>query len=125
MKELIRLTVLPWTIVGHIVGIIFLLLGGDVQIGEEGTTEYRIPKWMMKWAGKWRGWTCGYVIIFRDFEDSTRWREHELQHVRQFEKWGIVFPYVYWAAGLWQMCKGKSFYWDNPFEVEAREVGGR
>jgi hypothetical protein len=31
---------------------------------------------------------------------------------------------AYALAGLWQWVQGRSAYWDNPFEVEARRMGG-
>jgi hypothetical protein len=46
-------------------------------------------------------------------------REHELVHVRQYERWGPLFVPAYLLCWLVQMLRGKSGYWDNPFEREA------
>ncbi len=64
--------------------------------------------------------TIGHIIIGRDEDCCTRARGHERVHVRQGERWGPFFPLAYCAAGVWQVLRGKRFYWDNPFEREAR-----
>lgn len=65
--------------------------------------------------------TLGHVVaaISREHLDSTR--VHERTHVEQFECWGFLFPLVYFLAGLRARWRGGHFYWDNPYEVEARE----
>ncbi|WP_308873082.1 hypothetical protein [Thiothrix subterranea] len=47
-------------------------------------------------------------------------RVHERVHVEQFERWGCLFPFVYFIAGVRAQQRGGSFYWDNPYEIEAR-----
>jgi hypothetical protein len=42
---------------------------------------------------------------------------HELFHMRQWRKWGILFPLVY---GIFSLKAWPRVYWDNRFEVEAR-----
>jgi hypothetical protein len=41
-------------------------------------------------------------------------------HVRQYERWGLLFPILYVLASFRALLTGKRFYWDNVFEVEAR-----
>lgn len=48
--------------------------------------------------------------------------EHEYVHVRQYERWGILFVPAYFVSGGWQWLHGRDAYWDNPFEIEARSV---
>lgn len=76
-----------------------------------------------------RGWplfgsvaaiTLGHVVAGASHECIESTRTHERVHVRQFERWGLIFPLAYAAAGTWQLIKGKRWYWDNPFEQEAR-----
>ena len=46
-------------------------------------------------------------------------REHELIHVRQYERWGPCFGPVYLGCSLWLWLRGKDGYRENPFEKEA------
>jgi hypothetical protein len=64
----------------------------------------------------------GHVVIGRDNAALERTRAHEREHVRQAERWGVLFPLAYIADSLWQWMKGKNLYWDNRFERAAREV---
>ena len=65
-------------------------------------------------------WVLGSRIFFRtreDFEDP-KVRLHELEHVRQRDLVGPLYPLVYMVFNL---IYG---YDDNPFEVRAREAAG-
>lgn len=51
-----------------------------------------------------------------DFLKDRRWLKHELVHIDQYKKHGLLkflFLYVWYSM--------KYGYYDNPFEVEARE----
>jgi hypothetical protein len=69
--------------------------------------------------------TFGHVVIASNPRDMRRLRAHEQAHVRQCERWGIVFIPAYLLAGAWQWLHGRSAYWHNPFEVQARQQAGR
>jgi hypothetical protein len=45
-------------------------------------------------------------------------------HVRQYERWGPLFVPAYLVSSLVLWLRGRDPYWDNPFEVEARRLGG-
>ncbi len=63
--------------------------------------------------------TLGHVVLARD-QVSLDWtRAHERVHVRQYERWGVLFVPAYLAAGLWAALRGGHAYFDNPFEREA------
>lgn len=64
----------------------------------------------------------GHLVIAKRHELSMRLLEHELTHVRQAARWGILFPLAYCVASVWQQCRGKRAYWDNVFEVDARNA---
>ncbi len=54
-------------------------------------------------------------------------RAHERVHVRQYERWGLMFVPAYLADSLWQALRGRHPYRDNRFErpafaVEASEA---
>jgi hypothetical protein len=64
--------------------------------------------------------TIGHVILGRSHGLLKVWRSHEHVHVRQYERWGPLFPVLYFLASLKALFTGKRFYWDNVFEIEAR-----
>ena len=61
----------------------------------------------------------GHVILARSAESLDRFREHERVHVRQWERWGPVFPIAYVASSSWAWLRGRDAYWANVFELEA------
>ena len=68
--------------------------------------------------------TLGHVVIGRDHASLESTRAHERVHVRQCEAWGPLFVPAYLAASLIAVARGRSFYFDNCFEVEAWGVEG-
>ncbi len=69
--------------------------------------------------------TIGHVVIARDASAMASCRAHEHTHVRQCERWGVLFPLVYVVAGFWAAISARhwaSFYCENPFELEAERV---
>lgn len=71
-----------------------------------------------------RAITLGHVVVAVTGTELAHMRAHELVHVRQYERWGIVFFLAYAASGLWQLLRGRNPYWDNHFEVQARRLSG-
>jgi hypothetical protein len=84
--------------------------------------------------GPWLGWalrhliplrggaaaiTLGHVVLARDQAAHEHTRAHERVHVRQYERWGVLFIPAYVTAGLWAAARGRHAYFDNPFEREA------
>jgi len=65
--------------------------------------------------------TLGHVVLGRSTAALDVSRDHERVHVRQYERWGPFFLPAYAAAGLWAALRGRNFYRDNRFEVEAYE----
>ena len=63
--------------------------------------------------------TFAHVVIGRDAECLESTREHERVHVRQYERWGILFYPAYLLASLWLLLRGRDAYLENPFEREA------
>jgi hypothetical protein len=67
----------------------------------------------------WLAITLGHhILTWRALTD--RELEHELEHVRQWARHGIVFPIAYALASLQARRAGKRWYHDNRFEIEAR-----
>jgi hypothetical protein len=63
--------------------------------------------------------TLGHVVLAQRQEDLDRSRRHERVHVRQYERWGGLFPLIYLGASLVVLLRGGNAYRDNPFEREA------
>jgi hypothetical protein len=87
-----RLVVLPW----------LRLLG-----------RFLIDNWLAITIGR-------TVFAWRALNDVEL--EHELEHVRQWRRFGVAFPIAYFAAALRARRAGKSWYRDNRFEEDARKA---
>ena len=61
----------------------------------------------------------GHVIIGTDHDLLARVRRHEHVHVRQYERWGVLFFPLYAGSSLVQLLRGRDPYRDNCFEREA------
>lgn len=63
--------------------------------------------------------TFGHVVIGIDRDALTACRVHERVHVRQYERWGVLFFPLYVGSSLWQLLRGRNPYWHNHFERQA------
>ena len=77
-----------------------------------GKLAHRLP---------FRGIVFGHVILAITREELGIIGPHERIHVEQYERWGPLFFLAYGASSLWQIVNGRSPYWHNHFEVQARE----
>lgn len=115
----------PWTLVGLLIGASGRLTGGGAR-------------WIGGAIGFWGGWlpvamrrlpfvrgatalTLGHVVLAQTREGLEFTRDHEMVHVRQYERWGVFFVPVYLLCGLVLLICGRNPYRDNPFEREAFE----
>lgn len=64
----------------------------------------------------------GHIVISENQGLSMRVLTHELEHVRQAERWGIAFPLAYLASSAWAALRGRDPYWHNHFEIAARKA---
>jgi hypothetical protein len=64
----------------------------------------------------------GHLVIAERRSLTARILTHELAHVRQAACWGILFPFVYFAASGWALLRGQDAYWNNVFEIAARKA---
>lgn len=69
--------------------------------------------------------TLGHVVVGTHPDRLQALRAHEHAHVRQFERWGVFLLIAYPLASLCMLLKGRRPYFDNPFEVQAREAETR
>ena len=115
----------PYTLLGLLLAGLIIIAGGrakrqrgalEVAFRKQGADCGNLAKTL-----PFRGITFGHVIIAVTEEELERLRAHELVHVRQYERWGIFFLPAYLASSLWQWLSGRKVYWDNYFEVQARQ----
>lgn len=72
----------------------------------------------------WLAITLGHHILTWRALDP-RELEHELEHVRQWQRYGLRFPLLYLADSLRARLAGKRWYHDNRFEADARKAADR
>ncbi len=113
----------PNTVVGLALGLLLLPAGARFRrVG--GVLEIAALRQRPRRRWPFAAITFGHVILGTHAQELERLRAHERVHVRQCERWGPLFLPAYLLAGVWQWVRGRKAYWDNPFEVEARRVGG-
>jgi hypothetical protein len=89
----------------------------EVAGGGIGPAIERLPRWM-----QFHAITLGHVIIGVDEARLAACRAHERVHVRQYERWGVLFFPLYFASSLIQLALRRDPYWDNHFERQARQL---
>ncbi len=132
-----RSLALLWAGPGTLLGLALLLLArasGGVARRHAGTLEAcggALVPLMRRLGGRSRvveAFALGHVVLARDAARLAEHREHERIHVRQWERWGPLFPPAYAALALWALARGRDGYRANRFEREAwgdpPEAGG-
>lgn len=113
----------PWTLLGIFFGLIGMATGGGVQrVGRVLEFHGGALAWLLRSApiaGGASALTLGHTVLARTAGDLDRTRDHELVHVAQYERWGILFVPAYLGCSAWLWLRGRDPYWDNPFEREA------
>ncbi len=117
--------VAPATLVGLLLALIARATGGTAVV-VDGVIEVAgggVRKLVSRQPIPFRfqAITFGHVVIGVDHAVLTRCRAHEHVHVRQYERWGILFFPLYLGSSLLQILGGRHFYWDNHFERQARQ----
>ena len=79
--------------------------------------------WPRRLGWNYRAITLGHVVLCVDQPDEAL-LEHELVHVRQYERWGPLFIPAYLVAALFSLARGGHPHRDNVFEVAARRDSG-
>jgi hypothetical protein len=111
------------TLLGLLAGMLAYVMGASIK-RRDGVIEVagnsRTPL-LRKLSRHFEAITLGHVVLGRNHGTLSRWRGHEHVHVRQYERWGILMPVLYLLASVRAWVSGRHFYWDNAFEIEARE----
>jgi len=115
----------PWTLLGLVLGLAAVASGGGGRkVGRVLEFHGGWLDWGLRWApiaGGAAAMTLGHCVIARTVADLDRCRRHELVHVAQYERWGLLFVPAYFACSAWMWLRGRDPYLDNPFEEEAYE----
>jgi hypothetical protein len=119
----------PATAVGLLLSIPALSLGASGRVIEGvlevGGGRFRGLVARLPSAMQFGAITFGHVIIGVDHDVLTRLRSHEHVHVRQYERWGIIFFVLYAGSSLLALVRGRHPYWHNHFEREAYRLAKR
>ena len=75
--------------------------------------------WPRRLGWPYRAITFGHVILSVDALDQPT-LQHELVHVRQFERWGPLFIPLYLLASAYALGHRRHPYRDNRFELAAK-----
>lgn len=113
----------PYTLIGLVVGGVGLLTGGRAR-RRGRTIEFcgGAVAWFVSHLPTGRytlAMTLGHTILGQTEAGLDIAREHEMVHVRQFERWGPLMGPAYLGASLVMCLMGRRPYRDNPFEREA------
>lgn len=113
----------PCTLVGLILVAPAFLFGARARI-VKGVVETAVPLLgrtsIFRKLLPFEAITFGHVVIAASDAELGRLRKHEHEHVRQYERWGLLFFVAYPAASFWQLLRGRRPYLDNYFEIQAR-----
>ena len=69
--------------------------------------------------------TFGHVVLGSSHRILAAERAHEHVHVRQYQRWGVLFFPLYLGSSAWQFVRGRHPYWHNAFERQAFQVGSQ
>ncbi len=109
-----------WTLLAYLLA---LALRAQIRplAGVYLVTGGRLPQFLARHPlGAVRAMAMGRVVFAAERSDLRRHLRHEWAHVRQFARWGFLFPALYFLELLRQYIRGKKPYFDNVFECEAR-----
>src|SRR5918992_1303394 len=112
-RALARIWATPASLVGVLLAPFF-----DSRVRRGGVLLCQGARWPRRLGWRYRAITFGHVVLSVDELDDETFA-HELVHVRQYERWGVLLLPAYGAASLWARLRGRRAY-DNAFEAEAR-----
>lgn len=121
----------PLTVLGLLMAAPIMILGGQMQLIKRPTLAILVRGPFANALlsrhpfGAMTAMALGHIVIGEHQGISSRVLTHELEHVRQATRWGIVFPFAYIASSIWESMHGRDAYWHNRFEIAAREAEKR
>lgn len=113
----------PYTALGLAIGTLGLLTGGRARIRGRIVEFYggAVSRFLAILPGLpyVSAITFGHTVLGRTGDLLDGCREHEMVHVRQYERWGPLMGPAYLLASFVLWVIGKDAYRDNPFERQA------
>ena len=100
----------PATAIGLALGALGLLTGGRMQ-RRCGIIEFyggAVAAFLERFPREPIAMTLGHVVLGRYASCLDVCREHELVHVRQYERWGPLFLPAYFACSAYIWFRGGS-----------------
>lgn len=91
-------------------------------------SEERCPAWLLAWWKGWGGHCVGSIVVLRQTPEAKGSRStllHELHHVHQFHRLGLLQPLLYVASSLAVWGAEEASYSANSFEAAARRAAGQ
>jgi hypothetical protein len=118
----------PYTLIGLIIGGLTVCTGGRARVRGRVIEFYGGGlKWLIQRLPDGQfilAFTLGHAVLGQTDASLDVARDHELVHVRQFERWGPLLGPAYLLSSLYMWLIGRRPYRDNPFEREAYDEGG-
>jgi hypothetical protein len=118
----------PYTLVGLLVGVVGLCSGGRGRIRGRVIEFYGGGvSWLLTRLSRGKfimAFTLGHTVLGQTDAALDLSRQHELVHVRQYERWGPLMGPAYLGCALVLWLTGRRPYEDNPFERGACKQGG-
>jgi hypothetical protein len=125
LRILAILWALPYTLLGLSIGLMGLSTGGGAR-RLDGVLEFHggAIKWLLTrlpipGAQHASAITLGHTVLGQTEPSLDRAHDHEMVHVRQYERWGPLMGPAYLACSLFLWLRGRDPYRGNPFEREA------
>lgn len=113
----------PCSAVGLVVSLFVLLTGGSVRkvghVLECAVYPNECATRSMLRRLPFAAITLGHVMVGISHAELARLRAHELVHVRQYERLGVLFFVAYPLASLVAWLSGRCPYRGNRYEVQA------
>jgi hypothetical protein len=109
----------PCSAVGLLLGAVAIACGGSAR-RTGPILEVALGDALRRLHWPFNAITFGHVVLGMSHDLLAALRSHELVHVRQYERWGILFFVAYPLSSAVQWLRGRDAYWHNHFEVAAR-----
>lgn len=113
----------PTSAIGCCIGVIALCLGGTWRIVdgviEVGGGRFASLVLLLPRAIRFDAITFGHTVVGLNHGVLNTHRVHEHAHVRQYERWGLLFFPLYIGSSLLQLLCDRDPHYDNHFEREA------
>ncbi len=117
----------PWALpvraLGLAVALLWRALGWQIECQRGALARVIVsrgpfPRWLRRGKRKWSAFTIGTTVLCWRTPDPAL-IAHELEHVRQWRQWGVLFPLAY-------LCElAANGYDGSAFEQAAREAARR